>query len=97
MPPRNGRAGSSSYYHSPLARSNPGSGAYNLSVNPKEAYRDLLIFEERLKQNSARLASQRKKYEGVCSSRKPGLGLLVGEIHRLRFRTDAGSLHHGRT
>lgn len=31
----------------------------------KDSYRDLLIFEERLKQNNARLASQRRKYEGM--------------------------------
>lgn len=33
-------------------------------ANSREAYRDLLIFEERLKQNSIRLAGQRNKYEG---------------------------------
>lgn len=79
MPPRNSRAGGGSnsyYYHSnnvytTLARSNACSPPYNLSVNPKESYRDLLIFEERLKQNSARLASQRKKYEGECREGSP--------------------------
>ena len=29
------------------------------------AFRDLLIFEERLKQNAARLQSRKKKYEGA--------------------------------
>lgn len=31
----------------------------------KETYKDLLIFEERLKQNSERLQRQRIKYEGI--------------------------------
>ena len=41
-----------------------GGTPYTLA-NTKESFRDLLIFEERLKQNNARLASQRRKYEGV--------------------------------
>jgi len=54
MPPRNTR-NSSSFIHS--------APQYTLS-NTRESYRDLLIFEERLKQNSARLKGQRRKYEG---------------------------------
>jgi hypothetical protein len=30
----------------------------------RETYKDLLIFEERLKQNAQRLQAQRKKYQG---------------------------------
>ena len=37
---------------------------YSLA-NTRESFRDLLAFEERLKQNAARLAYQRRKYEGV--------------------------------
>lgn len=40
-------------------------------AHTREAYRDLLIFEERLKQNSERLASQRRKYEGGHDSHEP--------------------------
>ena len=31
------------------------------------AFRDLLIFEERLKQNAARLKNRKQKYQGVSS------------------------------
>ncbi|KAL7005905.1 hypothetical protein EMMF5_004446 [Cystobasidiomycetes sp. EMM_F5] len=37
-------------------------------ANTRESYRDLLIFEERLKQNAARLAGQRRKYEAFLLS-----------------------------
>jgi hypothetical protein len=54
-----------------LASALPQGPPYSLvnggQAHTREAYRDLLIFEERLKQNSERLASQRRKYEGVWS------------------------------
>lgn len=39
---------------------------YSLA-NTRESFRDLLAFEERLKQNAARLAYQRRKYEGALA------------------------------
>lgn len=39
---------------------------YSLA-NTRESFRDLLAFEERLKQNAARLAYQRRKYEGALN------------------------------
>lgn len=38
------------------------------SQSNRETFKDLLIFEERLKQNAERLQSQRKKYQGKPSS-----------------------------
>jgi len=63
MPPRS-RAATGYGSASPSSSSIRNHPPYSLSSNPKESFRDLLIFEERLKQNSARLASTRKKYEG---------------------------------
>lgn len=50
---------------SPSLSSSP---PFSLGAHPREAYRDLLVFEERLKQNSARLHRQRKKYEAFLAS-----------------------------
>ncbi|GAA5945976.1 hypothetical protein JCM3775_003603, partial [Rhodotorula graminis] len=44
----------------------------------RESFKDLLIFEERLKQNAQRLQKQRRKYEAFLCS-------LVGVIAYLAY------------
>jgi uncharacterized membrane protein len=69
MPPR--RASNALQYGSSNGQT------YSLA-NTKAAYRDLLVFEERLKHNSIRLSRQRLKYEAF-------LGVLVAAIAVLAY------------
>lgn len=54
-------------------RTVPSSSVYGRRLPPqaiappptKETFKDLLVFEERLKQNAERLQRQRRKYEGA--------------------------------
>jgi len=58
-----------------------------------QTYRDLLIFEERLKQNAARLVKRKKKYQSKYSvdgiSKKKGIPLTHDNLQQLSWYCSA--------